>query len=111
VLTVDVFADGQAECVFRWNTTGLHVLEPCDGCDFDFEVTAEVDTAASTCVGGVQAVDRRWWQADQLYRGDLVFDDASVEDGLLEARLYTLDVDEAYGAVVASTLEVTASLR
>ncbi len=111
VLTVDVFADGDAECVFRWNTTGLHVLEPCEGCDFEFEVTAVIDPASSTCAGGVQDFDRRWWRSGRLYREALTFDESSLESGALVARSYRLDIDEAYGAVVATTLEVAATLR
>lgn len=110
-LTVDVFADGSPDCVFRWRTSGIQVAEACAGCDFDFEVTSAPDTDASTCAGAVNGLDRRWQLDGAFYIDGEPFDEAVLDGSVFEARRYTLTVDETYGAPVASTWEVTGTLR
>lgn len=110
VLTVDVFADGDVECVFRWRTSGILAAEPCPDCAFDFEVRAVPD-AASTCGGATAHLGRRWAVDDVLMVDGQAMDSLRVVDGELVARWSTLTVDETYGAPVASTLDVTATLR
>ena len=110
-LTVDVFADGTPECVFRWKTTGLQVADPCRDCDFDFEVVAELDGEGSTCDGALPFVEQRWWRAGALYGADLAFDEAEIIGGRLSARRYRLELDATYGTPVASVVQVEAYLQ
>ncbi len=111
VLTVDIFADGDSDCVFRWRTSGIQVDEPCTGCDFDFDVVAEFDSSHSTCTGAASRLERRWWAAERLYFDPYNFDESSLVDGTLSARSYRLELDDTYGAMVATTLQVAAELR
>lgn len=110
-LTVDVFADGSVECSFHWRTSGLYRDEPCDGCDFDFDVVGVVDTGASSCAGSTSFRSHRWWTGGGLYKdGDRVVE-STLEDATVIARQYTLDVDPTYGAPVAVTWDLRAELR
>ena len=116
VLTVDVLADGEVECTFEWQTTGLQVISPCEDCDFDFEVAAEFLPDSSSCGGAVPVLERRFWRAGRLYRDAVAFDEASLDSssdgvGYLSARSYALELDESYGAPVATTFTVNATLR
>ncbi|HCH65576.1 MAG: hypothetical protein CL927_11480 [Deltaproteobacteria bacterium] len=110
-LTVDVLADGRPECIFRWQATGLQVVEPCVDCDFDFDVVADVVAEESTCTGAVQVFERRWWRDGMLYRDDTPLEDAVIDGDSLTARVYSLEIDETYGTPVATTLELVATLR
>lgn len=116
VLTVDVLADGEVECTFEWQTTGLQVISPCEDCDFDFEVSAEFLPETSSCSGAVPVLERRFWRDEQLYRDAQPLDEATLdisseEVGYLAARSYVLELDESYGAPVATTFTVRATLR
>lgn len=116
VLTVDVLADGEVDCTFEWLTTGLQVISPCEDCDFDFEVSAEFLPDSSSCSGAVPVLERRFWRDGRLYRDAQPLDEATLdisseEVGYLAARSYALELDESYGAPVATTFTVRATLR
>jgi len=111
VLTIDVFADGVVECVFTWRSSGIHQIDACEACTFDFKVTTAPDIDASSCMGGVGALEARWLLDGVFFVEGDRFDDAGLTDSTFEARRYVLDIDPVYGAPVASTWEVQATLR
>ena len=110
-LSVDVLADGTVECSFHWRTSGLHRADPCEGCDFDFDVVGEADAEASTCEGAAGFRSRRWWNNGQLYGEDDLVAEGTLDANSVTARRYTLELDPTYGAPVAMTWELSAVLR
>jgi hypothetical protein len=59
----------------------------------------------------VGALEHRWLVDGAFFVDGEAFDEASLTDGAFEARRYLLDIDPVYGAPVASTWVVQASLR
>lgn len=111
ILTVDVFADGVPDCVFWWSTAGIQVSSVCDDCEFAFEVTRTPDPERSTCDGAATGLDLRWMGPAGFYVDEQLFDSAALVGNVFFARRVSLDTDPSYGAQVAITHEVQASLR
>ena len=110
-LTVDIMADGVVECIFEWRTSGLHRTSLCDDCVFDFDVVGVVEDDSSSCSGAAGFRLRRWWMDSMLYSEDGVVAPGSLEASAFTARAYTMDIDATYGAPVAMTWTISATLR
>ena len=110
-LTVDLLADGSVECTFAWRTSGLHRSTLCEDCLFDFDVVGVVDDGLSTCSGAAGFRRRRWWIDATLYDDDGTAALGALESSAFTARAYTLEIDSTYGAPVAMTWTISATLR